>query len=71
MEKKANNIIFIGQRESKGKAVDAEAPRSITTVGKTYELPESQSKGFYHENAAEIIRLFPKKYKAVKAKGAK
>jgi hypothetical protein len=67
------NIIFIGKREFKGDLRPAVAPSSIIDGQDRIKLPSSadQVKGFYHENAAQIIRAFPKLYKQIKRKGVK
>jgi len=73
MEKKANNIIFIAKRDSKGKFVDSDPPAQITDGRDTFKLPSAKDQltGFYHENASQIVRAFPKLYKPLKPKGAK
>lgn len=61
------NIIFV--RRSGGEA--AEAPRVIRDGGTVIELPDTdtQRAGFYHPQAARLIRAFPKSYKAFVEKG--
>lgn len=69
------NIIFtrkVERKNAKGemKTVDAEPPKAIHTVGLTIKLPSAaeQLKGFYHEDAARIIRE-SSDYKEFKPKG--
>ena len=65
------NLIFIGKREIKGELVKGEPFEFINTATGVITLPdaESQHKGFYHEKAGEIIRLFPQYYKPLVSKG--
>jgi hypothetical protein len=62
--KSQKNIIFIG-RNAKGEK--SEPPAHINTATGTIELPaeNQQHKGFYHQEAANIIRLFPALYKPI------
>ncbi len=57
------NIRFVGK--------SGDAPRCISDGDAIYELPESgvQKRGFYYENAAQIIALFPQLYKIPTDKG--
>ncbi|MCP9494066.1 MAG: hypothetical protein MSG64_06365 [Pyrinomonadaceae bacterium MAG19_C2-C3] len=62
------NIKFIGKDEEvNGKMVAAEPFKSINHGMKAIKLPdaETQRAGFYHDDAIEIIRLFPNQYKQV------
>lgn len=63
------NIVFTRKVESKGGMVDADAPAFIMLpFGEKIDLPKDQSKPFYHERAADIIRA-SKHYKEFKPKG--
>jgi hypothetical protein len=72
------NVIFVGKRQKLNKesgkyeTVAREAPAYITDGGKKIVLPESdaQRKGFYSDEAARLVELFPSDYKFLKAKGA-
>ena len=65
------NLIFVGKREIKGELVKGEPFEFINAANEVIRLPDadSQLKGFYHEKAGEIIRLFPQFYKPLIAKG--
>lgn len=58
------NIIFIS---------DGDAPTQVSDGGVFITLPASdaQKKGFYHADAAQVIRAFPQLYKAFVRKGEK
>jgi hypothetical protein len=60
--KQEPNIAFIGEG----------APfTSFVTPREFIELPQDQSKPFYHERAAFIIQTWPNHYKPVISKGVK
>jgi len=66
------NIRFVGRKtEVNGKEIAATPPKEINNGMKHYELPdaEAQIAGFYHEDAAKIVRLFPQMFKLVLPKG--
>ncbi|MBA3712451.1 MAG: hypothetical protein H0W76_08370 [Pyrinomonadaceae bacterium] len=72
------NIKFVGKDfEQYGKTIPAEALRKINHGERTLMLPgegqkantEAQAKGFYHEDAVEIVRLYPAQYKLLTEKG--
>lgn len=65
------NIKFIGKVEIKGETVKGEPPTNINTANGEITLPDAdtQHKGFYHERANELIRLFPYFYKPITPKG--
>jgi hypothetical protein len=56
-KEKGSNIAFVGE----GKPLV-----SINAQGVSINLPEDQSKPFYHERARFIIQNFPHLYKPVK-----
>lgn len=60
-EKQESNIAFVGEKPL----------TTITAEGMVIELPQDQTKPFYHEQAGYIIRHFPAMYKPVVAKGDK
>jgi hypothetical protein len=62
MEKNEPNIAFIGE---------GDPLLRITTPTGSVDLPEKQDKPFYHEQAADVIRVFPHLYKHVTKKGDK
>lgn len=72
----AKNIVFVRReriyRGGKEEQVLAEAPRTIRDGDRVFELPDSgtQQGGFYHPDAARLIRAFPDSYKAFTEKGA-
>ncbi len=74
------NIRFVGKDEVLKDKLDAsgneivmaaEPPAKINHGEETIRLPdaEAQRAGFYHEQAATIVRLYPEQYKLLKAKG--
>jgi hypothetical protein len=66
------NIRFVGKKtEVNGKEIVPVPPKEINNGMKHYELPdaETQTAGFYHEDAAKIVRLFPQFYKMLLPKG--
>ncbi len=67
------NVIFVGKVESKGETVDAIPPKNIQDGRDKITLPDADAQlaGFYHKDAARIIKAMPKAYKAFKPKGAK
>ncbi|MBX3266421.1 MAG: hypothetical protein KF831_06910 [Acidobacteria bacterium] len=72
----AKNIVFVRRervyRDGQEEQVPAEAPRTIRDGDRLFELPDSktQQDGFYHPEAARLIRAFPGSYKAFTEKGA-
>jgi hypothetical protein len=67
------NIMFVGKQEIKGEIVKGEPLKFVVTPAETILLPdaEMQLKGFFHEKATDICRLFPHLYKPVTQKGDK
>lgn len=67
------NIVFIGTRRRNGKEERMkEAPAKLIsgdTVFKKLPNSETQLKGFYYEQAAELCRAFPGLYKRIIKKG--
>lgn len=76
-EAPAADIVFVGKRRrlnketGKYKLFPREAPPFIQDGADKIKLPEpeAQKDGFYHEDAARIIALFPDDYKIFKPKG--
>lgn len=72
----AKNIVFVRRervyRDGQEEHVPAEAPRTIRDGDRVFELPDSKTQrdGFYHPEAARLIRAFPDSYKAYTEKGA-
>lgn len=75
--KPENNIQFVGKSKrwnpetGKQELAPREAPRHIIDGMDKIKLPEAaeQAKGFYHEDAARIMALFPNDYKKPQKKG--
>jgi hypothetical protein len=63
-EKPAPNIAFVGRGKNNFQPL-----RLINNGDATHQLPEDQSKPFFHEDAKTICRLFPTHYKKVEPKG--
>jgi len=73
------NIMFVGRdvtldkTDAKGQAIvlAAEPLKRINNGESVLRLPdaETQSAGFYHDDAATITRLYPNLYKTIIAKG--
>jgi hypothetical protein len=72
------NIVFVRKvpnpkagLEGEPEFITPEAPTRIRNGQVVYEMPgtEEQRRGFFHENAAEIIRAFPEAYKPLRGKG--
>jgi len=65
------NIRFVGRRVRNGVTESKNAPAQVKANLTFFDLPsdEEQKKGFYHPNAREIIRSYPKDYKQFVEKG--
>lgn len=81
-EKNAPNIMYVRKKRrlnketGKLKTAPVEAdmvPTFRKNGSKEYKLPdgETQLAGFFHEDAAGLIRAWPKDFKPLKAKGGK
>lgn len=66
------NIIFVGRRSTPTGVNPGIPPKTVTDGATSFVMPDAaeQLAGFYHAEAARIIRAFPKLYKSFISKGA-